>query len=108
MRRQLDRFNFRIGPTTVALVKSAKDVRLWCTHTTRFSSSLRPTKENRMVCAGLNECSTVTAEHIMNGPCACREENEYEELECFENHHGNDLVSVDENNGDKSQVTGVW
>ena len=54
MRRQLDRFDFRIGPTTVALVKSTKDDRLWCAHTMRFSSSLRPTKdENRMVCAGL-------------------------------------------------------
>ena len=54
MRQLLDRFDFRIGPTTVAFVKSTNDDRLWCAHTMRFSSSLRPTKdENRMVCAGL-------------------------------------------------------
>ena len=41
MRRQLDRFDFRIGPTTVALVKSTDDDRLWCAHTMRFSSFRR-------------------------------------------------------------------
>ena len=29
MRRKLDRFDFRIGPTSVALVKSTNDDRLW-------------------------------------------------------------------------------
>ena len=41
MRRQLDRFDFRIGPTTVALVKSTNDDRRWCAHTMRFSSFRR-------------------------------------------------------------------
>ena len=41
MRWQLDRFDFRIGPTTVALVKSTDDDRLWCDHTMRFSSFRR-------------------------------------------------------------------
>ena len=41
MRRQLDRFDFRIGATTVALAKSTNDDRLWCAHTMRFSSFRR-------------------------------------------------------------------
>ena len=41
MRWQLDRFDFRIGPTTVALVKSTDDDCLWCAHTMRFSSFRR-------------------------------------------------------------------
>ena len=38
MRRQLDRFDLRIGQTTIALVKSTDDDRLSCAHTMRFSS----------------------------------------------------------------------
>ena len=38
MRQLLDRFDFRIGPTTVVFVKSTNDDRLWCAHTMRFSS----------------------------------------------------------------------
>ena len=41
MRQLLDRFDFRIGPTTVAFVKSTNDDRLWCAHTMRFSSFRR-------------------------------------------------------------------
>ena len=41
MRQLLDRFDFRIGPTTVAFVKSTNDNRLWCAHTMRFSSFRR-------------------------------------------------------------------
>ena len=37
MRRKLDQFDFRIGPTTVALVKSTNGDRLWCAHTMQFS-----------------------------------------------------------------------
>ena len=41
MRQLLDRFDFRIGPTTVAFVKSTNDDRLWCAHTMRFLSFRR-------------------------------------------------------------------
>ena len=41
MRQLLDRIDFRIGPTTVAFVKSTNDDRLWCAHTMRFSSFRR-------------------------------------------------------------------
>ena len=41
MQQLLDRFDFRIGPTTVAFVKSTNDDRLWCAHTMRFSSFRR-------------------------------------------------------------------
>ena len=41
MRQLMDRFDFRIGPTTVAFVKSTKDDRLWCAHTMRFPSFRR-------------------------------------------------------------------
>ena len=41
MQQLLDRFVFRIGPTTVAFVKSTDDDRLWCAHTMRQSSFRR-------------------------------------------------------------------
>ena len=41
MQQLLDRFVFRIGPTTVAFVKSMDDDRLWCAHTMRQSSFRR-------------------------------------------------------------------
>ena len=43
MRQLLDRFDFRIGPTTVAFVKSTNDDHLLCAHTMRFSSFRRTT-----------------------------------------------------------------
>ena len=56
MRQLLDRFDFRIGPTTVAFVKiNERRSSLVRTHHAIFvfSSYLRPTKdENRMVCSG--------------------------------------------------------
>ena len=50
MRQLLDRFENRIGPTTVAFVKSTNDDHLWCAHTMRFSSSLRATKDENRIC----------------------------------------------------------
>ena len=41
MQQLLDRFVFRISPTTVAFVKSTDDDRLWCAHTMRQSSFRR-------------------------------------------------------------------
>ena len=41
MQQLLDRFVFRIGPTTVAFIKSTDDDRLWCAHTMRRSSFRR-------------------------------------------------------------------
>ena len=41
MQQLLDRFVFRIGPTTVAFVKSTDDDRLWYAHTMRQSSFRR-------------------------------------------------------------------
>lgn len=37
---------------------------------------------------------------------AYREENEYEEIEGDEDRHSNDLLSVNENNANRSQLTG--
>ncbi len=60
MRRQLDRFDFRIGPTTVALVKSTDDDRLWCAHTMQFSSFRRLCVQQKTKIAwcepGLRDC----------------------------------------------------
>ena len=41
MQQLLDRFVFRIGPTTVAFVKSTGDNCLWCAHTMQQSSFRR-------------------------------------------------------------------
>ena len=48
---------------------------------------------------------TLTTAQIMN-MAAYREENEYEEIEGDEDRHSNDLLSVNENNANRSQLTG--